>query len=147
MFETFANEWNEGQRYFTLDNHTFGLMLCGENNFIANEQGNANHPKLRYPELGWRDDYEILLNPTHRLMGNWGKLHQRFAFLSQNNRLVIHVANDDSKSSLPSKSAICVYRDGKCIVQGDLLNYPENLYMMNKAEGWMMLTVETRRVS
>lgn len=143
----FAKEWNSGQRYAIVHGKTIGLMLCGENNYIYNQQSDGNRPSLRYPELGWRDDYDILINPTHQRMGNWGKLHQRFAWLSQNKRTVVHTANDTTNGGVPTKSTICVYHNGQRVVMGDFKDYPKDLWFVNKRDGWAIVTVDVRDAS
>ena len=138
----FANEWNNGDRFGDVSGKTVGLMLCGENNYVTNKQSDGNRALFRYPDLGWSDDYDILVNPAHTLMGNWGKHHKRFAYLSQEGRTVVHVAGDDAVHH-PAKSSLCIYQDGRCILQGDFRGHDPSMIVQDN--NWWMATVETLR--
>lgn len=140
-YQSFAEEWNSGERFVPVENKTIGLMLCGENNYLTNIQSDNQRVEFRYPDLGWSDEYHILVNPTHRRMGNWGKLHKRFEYLSHDGRTVVHVANDDTKGGPPTTSTVCVYRDSSEVVDGNFKANDSDLYIRHPH--WWLTTIET----
>lgn len=105
-----------GNRCFTINNKKFCLLICGENNVIKNIQADHNRPKVRH-NFSFPQNYDIIINPSHTTMGNWGKLHQRFSFLSGGNKYLIYTTNNTV--SISWKTAICIYFNGKHILSGE----------------------------
>ncbi len=72
-----------GNRIFTVAGIQFGLLVCGENNLMMNEQSNNNEVVLRHGLTGALfPGCGVVLNGAHTPMGNWGKLTKRFEYLS-----------------------------------------------------------------
>jgi hypothetical protein len=130
-YQNLMKEWTDGKRFFRLAGKTIGVLLCGENNILRNIRGNNNLPQLRYPELGWSDQYDVLINPSHTIMGQANLLHKRFAYLSQGGKTVIHCANNTTGSS-NTKRTIYVYMDGKLITMGDLASSHKSIVDASK---------------
>lgn len=111
-----VNDFRTGHRIFEIGGKRIGLIYCGENNILKNSQSDANIPRLRHPQLGWNDDYDLLLNPAHTVMGNLGKIHRRFEWFSSGGRTLIFTGNNDKKNAWTS--AFYAFRDGKKIMSG-----------------------------
>jgi hypothetical protein len=114
------NEINQGERTFNLECHKIGILICGENNILRNYQSKANLVSWRNgePNNGWAD---IIINPSHNTMGNWGKLNKRFEFISKKYGWLIYLTNNSSKHSW--KTSIKIFKKGKEIRNGDNPNF------------------------
>jgi hypothetical protein len=106
-----------GQRTARLVGLDIGLLVCGENNVLVNEQANKNRCAgiRHYPGRGLLEHVDLILNGAHSIMGNWGKLNERFTWLSSGGRTVVYTTNNDKKAW---GSAIRVFHDGQRIADG-----------------------------
>lgn len=91
LYESVASEVFCGERDFKLGDLSFLMLVCGENNLLANVQNEGNRVILRHcdtsknrglPELQ-RRGHQIVLNPAHTEMGNLGKMKRRWEWLSK----------------------------------------------------------------
>lgn len=103
---------NEGKRTFNIKGKRFGILICGENNLLRNRQfkGNAVNWRCGKPSKTWCD---ILINPSHTSMGNWGKLNKRFEFLSGIYNHFIYLTNCHYNGF--GTSSFRYYRDGNLV--------------------------------
>jgi hypothetical protein len=93
-----------------------GLLVCGENNVLRNEQSANNAVSVRHhPHKDLFGHAEIVCNGAHTVMGNWGKLDRRFEYLSRQCRVALYATNCDGASW---RSACRVYFDGRRIASG-----------------------------
>ena len=120
-------------RLLNIDNKMFALMICGENNIIRNQQSLENQPSVRHVGGQWPQPYDILLNPAHTVMGNWGKLEKRFSLFSSQNRLALFCTNNTSHSS-SWRSCLRFYRNGNLIQNGDTPT--------SRSNDWRVLTIQ-----
>ena len=85
----------DGSRTFINFGLPISLLVCGENNIIMNKQSSGNKEvHVRHFESMKNLDAkalnaQVVLNGSHTIMGNWGKLHYRFCKLSSNKRLYL----------------------------------------------------------
>jgi len=119
MFET-------SERIIDIAGVRLGILLCGENNVLTNIQSRMNEARLRHPSLAWPFGYDVLVNPSHTSMGNWGKLHKRFSYLSSGNRVLVYCTNNTRRYSW--KSALSVYIDGQRIMDGETASQSTRLW-------------------
>jgi hypothetical protein len=119
MFET-------KERIVEITGVRLGILLCGENNVLTNTQSRMNEAKLRHPSLAWPFGYDVLVNPSHTSMGNWGKLHKRFSYFSSGNRVLVYCTNNTRRYSW--KSALSVYIDGQKIMDGETASQSTRLW-------------------
>jgi hypothetical protein len=103
-----------GERSIHICGITLGLLICGENNVLANEQGKGNRPYVRFhggstlfPHL------RLIFNGAHTKMGNWGKLERRFEFLSSGKRWALYATNNGKGEW--GASTLRAYYDGSRI--------------------------------
>ena len=78
------------------------VLMCGElNGFDVRGM----------PKYGRQLPYDILVNPTHSIMGRWNHLDKKFKALSRKKKVVIHTANNDRNH--PNLSTdVRIYVDG-----------------------------------
>ncbi len=132
-----AEEFKEGKRLIEVGDKTVGVLLCGENNFLTNVREKANEPQPRHREIAWPFVYDVLVNPAHDSMGQWNLLHKRFAYFSHSGRTLLYCTNNTHRSW---RTGLCVYRDGKEIVMGDLAE--TRGLQTHASKGWRLVTVE-----
>ncbi len=102
-----------GQRSVIHQGVEFGILICGENNVLVNEQKKANTVRWRCGKpKGWKPN--VVLNPAHSTMGNWGKLKNRFEKLSLFYGYVIYLTNSTCANF--GRSSLKIYKGGKEIV-------------------------------
>ena len=106
-----------GQRTTRLAGQDIGLLVCGENNVLVNKQseGNKCGGIRHYPGRKLLEHVDLILNGAHTIMGNWGKLNERFTWLSSDGRTVAYTTNNDKKAW---GSAIRIFHDGQRIADG-----------------------------
>jgi hypothetical protein len=93
-----------------------GLLVCGENNVLANAQSRDNAVSVRgRPGARIFEGTHIVCNGAHTLMGNWGKLDRRFEFLSEGGGVALYATNADGRSWA---RACRLYVDGRRIATG-----------------------------
>lgn len=111
-------KFNNGERVIKILGYQFALLICGENNILKNLQSEGNRPVVRHTNDNWSQSYDVLINPSHDRMGNWGKLEKRFSAFSTQNRWALYCTNN-SALSLSWKSCLRLYRNGFRIQDGD----------------------------
>lgn len=82
--DALADIWRE--RTFPIGSRTVTFAICGEINAF-NPDGSVKH--------GRQLPFDLLANPTHTVMGRWQHLGRKLSALSRNNKVVIHVANNN----------------------------------------------------
>lgn len=93
-YQRVAHEVFSGGRSVVSQGVDFLLLVCGENNFLANVQSDVrdrNRVVLRHPSRSdghtlkaLRDrSHTVVLNPAHTEMGNLGKMKRRWSWLSE----------------------------------------------------------------
>ena len=116
-----AEEVFSGKRALTLDGVRFLVLVCGENNLLRNVQADRNRVELRRstkPEWNLDAlramDHDVVINPAHTEMGNQGKLHRRWEWLSvptnSGCRYCLHTTNVIGRS--PGR-ALYAFRNGR----------------------------------
>ncbi len=106
-----------GERSISLAGLSIGLLICGENNILSNEQANENKVSIRHGLAKQLFGHvQIVFNGAHTVMGNWGKLERRFEFLSGRSRIALYATNN-TKSSWGS--SVRIYQGGKKIADGN----------------------------
>jgi len=104
----------KGLRAVHLGGLTLGLLICGENNVLANKQSDDNRAHVRHspdsPAASLFPRVRIIFNGTHSKMGEWGKLERRFESLSANKRWFFYATNNKGKSW--GSSMLRAYYDG-----------------------------------
>jgi hypothetical protein len=89
LYVMLADQVFGGARSVQLGGVWFFVLVCGEINLLTNLQGQGNVVRLRHEAPGQRladlqaIDYRVAFNPAHTEMGNLGKMHRRWEFLSQ----------------------------------------------------------------
>lgn len=90
-----------GERTIHICGITLGLLICGENNVLSNEQSNRSEPNRPYVRfhagLNLFGDLRLVFNGAHTKMGNWGKLERRFEFLSSGERWALYATNNSTE--------------------------------------------------
>jgi hypothetical protein len=131
-------EFQTGERTVIFGSTQIGILLCGENNVLKNM--NHNVARLRYDDLAWPyETYNVLINPSHTVMGEWGILHKRFKFFSAAGRCFLYCTNNTNKSKV-WKSTLCIYKDGGHIFSGDMENV--NGCMVHREMLWRIVTTD-----
>jgi hypothetical protein len=131
LVQQLLSQFSNGNRLVEIDGRRLGLLICGENNVIANRQSSDNEPYVRHVTGFWSRPYDILLNPAHTVMGNWGKLEKRFSFLSQQGRWVFYCTNNTQSYSW--KSSLRVYHNGIRVRDGSAPT--------SAAKNWRSITI------
>jgi len=127
----------KGERAIQLEHTCIRVLLCGENNVLRNTRAKGYAAGPRYPDLGWDLKYDVLVNPAHTTMGQWNLLHRRFAYLSQGGRTALYCTNNAHQGW---RTALCVYRDGKLVVMGDLKGAADLPHHVEDA--WRLVTID-----
>ena len=135
------------KRVFKVKGKNVRWLMCGEINFLKNEQHKNNKPLFRFKdvkELNKKfktifDNTDIFINPLHTAMGNQGKLHKRREFLSKNERIYCSTANFDIRdykekfpnskydlkhNLLQKKLQYCYYNRKK--IKGEIVQHNKN---------------------
>jgi hypothetical protein len=100
-----------GMRVVHIGDFTLGLLICGENNVLANKQDDYNRAYVRHgPFSNLFPGIRLIFNGAHTKMGEWGKLERRFEFLSANKRWFFYATNNDQKTW--GSSTLRIYYDG-----------------------------------
>jgi hypothetical protein len=82
------------ERTLNLAGLRLGLLVCGENNVLANEQSNGNRALVRHqPDASLFKGVRVVFNGAHSTMGNWGKINERFKYLSSQRRWAFYATN------------------------------------------------------
>lgn len=102
LVEGLISECNwKGKRAVHIGGVTLGLLICGENNVLANKQSDDNRAYVRYspdsPGATLFERFRIVFNGSHSKMGEWGKLERRFESLSANKRWFFYATNNKGK--------------------------------------------------
>ena len=107
-----------GIRTFPIGGLTAGVLICGENNILVNQQslGNRCGGVRHFPETSLFEHVGLVHNGAHTLMGNWGKLNARFAWLSGGGRLATYATNNDGRRW---GRALRLFYDGRRLADGD----------------------------
>ena len=127
----------DGHRSIHLEHTCVRVLLCGENNILRNAKAKGYAAEPRHPDLGWDLKYDVLVNPAHTSMGQWNLLHRRFAYLSQGGRTALYCTNNTRQGW---RTALCVYRDGKLVVMGDLKGAAGLPHHVDDA--WRLVTID-----
>lgn len=131
---------SSGKRDFTIKGKKLRLVICGEQNIIKNIQSENNRPTIRH-NLDFSMNYDVILNPSHDTMGNWGKIHKRFCYLSRDGRYVLYTTNNKKNSWI---SAISVYHDGEKILSGDRAVNKASSAKYYKEKDWRLVTLSLK---
>ena len=89
-----------GERRLRIGGRDLGLLACGENNVLRNAQNAGNAVVVRHDASDRLfPGATLVLNSAHTEIGNLGKLHRRFAWLSADPpggapRLALFVTNN-----------------------------------------------------
>lgn len=126
------------QRSFELANKRYAVLICGENNILRNV--NHDTPQLRFPQLEWPTSYDVLINPSHTTMSQWNLLHKRFAFFSKEGRTLLYCTNNTKRTSW--KSALCIYRDGMLIADGETIHEFPTTARLVVNDDWRLLSLD-----
>ena len=88
------------ERQFDIQNNHILLLICGELNFLQNEQVKDNKVSIRTKDPHLNRDYlslikrtKVFLNPQHTPMGNQGKLKKRREYLSSDGKCYCSTTN------------------------------------------------------
>jgi hypothetical protein len=102
------------QRTLNLAGLPLGLLVCGENNVLINPKSEGYQARVRYPRNAQIFEYvKVVFNGTHYTMGNWGKMHGRFEYLSRERRWAFFATNCDKKEW--GLTTVRAYYDGRLI--------------------------------
>lgn len=94
-----------------------GLLVCGENNVLRNQQARGNAVSVRgRASATLFEGTRIVCNGAHTPMGNWGKLDRRFEFLSSEGRCALYATNCEAWTWA---SACRAYVDGRLVANGE----------------------------
>jgi hypothetical protein len=86
------------QRTLNLAGLPLGLLVCGENNVLINPKSEGYRARVRYPRGAQIfERVKVVFNGTHYTMRNWGKMHQRFKYLSDGHRWAFYATNCNKK--------------------------------------------------
>ena len=138
-----------GLRTFKNNGAPISILVCGENNILQNRQETKNKDVAVRHFEGKKNllkndlSSNIVFNGSHTIMGNWGKLHNRFCKLSSAKRLFIYSTNNTSKYW--GKSAIKIYYNGKSIADSHKIHDEKEFQMSlhkNKKSKFQVLTLD-----
>jgi len=116
LCESLIQKIDNGDRTINVGGVNFGIIICGENNVLKNLQLEDNRVIWRcMSPNNW--NAEVILNPSHNTMGNWGKLQKRFEFLSNKYGYVIYLTNSSCQGF--GKSSLKIYNKGREIKNSD----------------------------
>jgi len=107
-----------GIRSFTVGGLSAGILICGENNILVNQQSQGNRCRgvRHFPRTRLFAHVGLIHNGAHTLMGNWGKLNARFEWLSRGRRIATYATNNDGRSW---GRALRFFYDGRRLADGD----------------------------
>jgi hypothetical protein len=150
-YKKLSDSLSRNERDFTIEERRVRLLLCGENNYFKNERYNAeedNQVHIRYGDLFWDSNYDILINSAHTTMGQWNLLNQRFSKLSDQNKIVVYTTNkgrincEDNKELVPVNSwstALRVYKNKDLFIDG---KFQQEFGKIHIGGSWRMITLE-----
>lgn len=103
------------ERTINLAGLRLGLLVCGENNVLTNEQDNGNRALVRHqPDSHLFEHVRVVFNGAHTNMGNWGKLDRRFRYLSRERRWAFYATNCGNEAW--GRSTVRGYYNGRLIM-------------------------------
>lgn len=109
-----------GERTIYIGGLALGLLICGENNLLANKQSRRNRGYIRFnAALNVFERLRLIFNGAHTKMGNWGKLERRFEFLSAGKRWALYATNNDRKEW--GASTLRAYYNGSRIATSEAI--------------------------
>jgi hypothetical protein len=93
----------DGKRTIHISGITLGLLVCGENNVLANKQGDTSQVNRAYVRghdgSNLFRHLRLIFNGAHTKMGEFGKLKRRFEFLSSGRRWALYATNNKRANS------------------------------------------------
>lgn len=109
-----AFEKNLSRRIVEFRGRRFGALICGEINAL---QG-RNTVKALTPEIeSWLRNLDVIVNPTHDLMGNAGTLIAKRKWASQNGKVYLSASNWNSgkarRQTRNARTLHTVFIDGR----------------------------------
>lgn len=118
LVDDLLGEIDAGERTLRAHGRAVGVLVCGENNVLVNEQSQGNRclGVRGHPGRDLFPDVDLVLNGAHTVMGNWSKLNARFAWLSTGGRIACHTTNNNRRAW---RSALRVFHDGVQVASGD----------------------------
>jgi len=135
----FINVLNK-ERQIRLRKKDILLLICGELNFLKNEQANNNKVSVRTNDARLDREYlslinktNIFLNPQHTPMGNQGKLKKRREYLSSDGKCYCSTTNlipgkfniDENTGKFKKNILQYCYFNG-IPVEGEIINVDES---------------------
>lgn len=145
--ETLVDQSQQGgQRTVNVGGIPVGLLICGENNVLANRQSEDNKVHMRHKVPGTLFGHvPIIFNGAHTTMGNWGKLEKRFQHLSTKKRLCFYATNCENEGW--GRSSLRAYYNGKLIADSQrvLSGGPGAIRLEESTAetgGWVMLSMD-----
>ena|GEM_PF-3532307 len=132
----------EQTRVVETNSKKIGILLCGENNILQNSHKTNTGPKPRGTDKSWPfSAYDILVNPSHTIMGQWNLLHERFSYFSKGQKTLLYCTNNTNKSAW--KSSLCTYQNSLLVVMGDMKLPADFSIVQRKVENnWRMITID-----
>lgn len=132
----------EQTRVVEANGKKIGVLLCGENNILQNSHKTNTGPKPRGTEKSWPfSAYDILVNPSHTIMGRWNPLHERFSYFSEGQKTLLYCTNNTNKASW--KSSLCIYQNSLPVIMGDMKLLSDFATVQTKVENnWRMITID-----
>lgn len=87
------------ERTINLGGLRVGLLICGENNVLTNDQNDGNRAFVRHqPDAKLFEGVPVIFNGAHNPMGNWSKIDQRLKLLSEHQRWAFYATNCENYS-------------------------------------------------
>lgn len=132
-----------GIRTIVLRGVPIGLLVCGENNVLANRQSDGNKPYIRHDLPGSIFPHcPVIFNGAHDTMGNWNKLDPRFRHLSTNRRWFFYTTNCDRWTW--GNSTARAYCDGKLVADssGTFVDGDARVTLIDDNEDWLGLRID-----
>lgn len=132
----------EQTRVVEANGKNIAVLLCGENNILQNSQRTNTGPKPRGTDKSWPfSAYDILVNPSHTIMGQWNLLHERFSYFSGGQKTLLYCTNNTNKSEW--KSSLCIYQDSLPVIMGDMKLLADFATVQTKVDNnWRMITID-----
>jgi hypothetical protein len=132
----------EQTRVVEANGKKIGVLLCGENNILQNSHKTNTGPKPRGTDKSWPfSAYDILVNPSHTIMGQWNLLHERFSYFSEGQKTLLYCTNNTNKSAW--KSSLCIYQDSLPVIMGDMKLLADFATIQTKVEhNWRLITID-----
>lgn len=102
-----AFEENLPERVIVFRGRRFGALICGEINAMQGRNVvNALSPRIE----DWLRGLDVIVNPTHDLMGNGGTLKAKRSWASQGGRVYLSASNWNSRKEVGSGAATKIRR-------------------------------------